>query len=308
MKKFLGKLAAFALINLAAQLVLLSVMQRRFAMENWETESVFMGTPRDRHYDMAFMGTSHGKIYSRSGNHQRVEEILGKKMFNLSKGGGGVLAELVFLENFYERGNKADEIVYFVDAWPLSSRRWNEDLFYLVDEPFKLEVLPRLIARRVSAEVLLNYYKSKFSINGWFTIKPDRDRSGQRRVIKNYSPELVAERLQFLYPDGVKPEVFERYAKRLAQIVELAQSRGARVTFVLPPTLLGEEPGSKAIAALMSDFKAKYGVAGYDFSRAIPDHSLYYDVDHLNTDGVVAFTKAYLKPALLEAHAVARSR
>jgi hypothetical protein len=300
MKRFLGKLALFVLLNLAAQLALLAVMQKRMRhLENWQTEAVFRTIPRDRHYDLAVMGTSHGKTLSRAGNHRLVEAELGKTFFNLSKGNGtGVLPGRLFLEYFYDRGNRADRLVYFIDAWAMASPKWNEKSFYLADEPVTLDILGRLSRGGISHEVLINYYKTKFSFNGWFNTKPDAESGGRDDVIKNYGPDVVSNYIKTLYMDGFEEKTFERYAQEVARTIELAQTHGTQVIFVLYPTLLGDEPGLPALRRRLALFERRYGTPFYDFSTAIPELKYYYNAHHLNTSGVRLFVRKFLKPAL----------
>jgi hypothetical protein len=300
MKRFFAKLAIFISLNIAAQLILLGVMQRRMRhLENWQTEAVFLTIPKDARYDLAVMGTSHGKTLSRAGNHRLVEAGLGKTFFNLSKGNGtGVLPGRLFLEYFYDRGNRADDLIYFIDAWAMASPKWNEKSFYLSDEPFTLDILGRLIRGGVSHEVLANYYKTKFSFNGWFNMKPELDADGRDEVIKNYGPDVVSKYIATLYMDGFDEKVFQRYAAEVARTIELAQAHGTRVTFVLYPTLLGNEPGLPSLRRLLAQYERRYGTPFRDFSKAIPEQKYYYNAHHLNRAGMILFTRKFLKPML----------
>ena len=138
-KKIIFKLVIFSLLNLSIMGSLLFFFSGRnldIRFKNWETESNLLVTGKNEHYDMAILGTSRGRVFSRDSNHLTVENILDKKVINLSKGGGGgLMPALVHLDHFYARGNMADHIIYFVDPWiffcPINNENNN---FFLRDE------------------------------------------------------------------------------------------------------------------------------------------------------------------------------
>jgi hypothetical protein len=88
-KKFICKALVFLLLNcllLTGVLYLFSGRNRHIRMPNWETESNLLAMGQNEHYDLALLGTSRGRVLSRDGNHRMLEEILGRKAINLSKG------------------------------------------------------------------------------------------------------------------------------------------------------------------------------------------------------------------------------
>jgi hypothetical protein len=68
------------------------------------------------------------------------------------------------------------------------------------------------------------------------------------------------------------------------------------ISFIFPTTLLGDLPGTPEVKAALAEIKKDYPLDFYDYSNAITDVELFNDHDHLNTAGVVEFSKKYLKP------------
>lgn len=297
MGRFLAKLALFVGVNIGLQILVLALVQSRYRFRDWETESVLLTIPKKEHFDLVFLGSSHGRIFSRDHNHQRVEAILGRRFLNLSKGGGGgVIPERIYLSYFFDRGNTADEIVYFIDGWSLASRKWNEGLYFLADEPFRLDILPKLLANGISLRVLLSYYKSKF-VSSWFQQKAG-GRDSDDAVVQNFGPQTVRKHIEGMYLDGFDESVFNRYALELEKTLLLSKARGANLVFVVPATLLGREPGTDALNALLRRLRERHGTAFYDLSDSIHEPAYYSDPHHLNTNGVAKFTRDFLRPAL----------
>ncbi len=259
-----------------------------------QTESVLGSTPSDTEYDLLLMGSSHGRIFSRSGNHLKVERILGLKMANISRSGAGVVPEQTYLEYFYLKGNKTRTIVYFIDPFALSTVKWNERLYFLTDEPFKFEFLPLLFKNGIETDVIYNYVKSKF-LKSW---QKDHGMITEDATycLKHIVQESVEKRTAAIYPDGFKPAVFNNYLDELEKTIKFAQRHTCRLIFIIPPTLLGWTPGQPQLLGRLKFFKEKFGVPFYDYSMVIRKPQLFYNHDHMNVRGVAFFTSSYLKP------------
>jgi len=298
-QKFIIKASVFVLINIALiwlSLEILKVFENRHSYQNWETESDGLIIPQNKPYDLLIMGSSHGRIFARDKNLLRVDSILHKNTIDIAKGGGGggIVSNLVLLKYFYSQGNSAGQIVYFMDAWPFFSRKWNEDNYFLTNEPIRYQIFKDCLHYHIDRDVLLNYFKSKYTAD-WLEQEPV-SREINSEVLKDVSPEAIQKRLASLYIEPYDDHVFNHYAALLEEVVKLAQSHHSIIAFIFPATLLDDNRGKEKVIKLLSDFKAKYGVEYYDYSNAIPDPKLYYDHDHLNTKGVVYFTEKYLRP------------
>ena len=261
-----------------------------------QTESVLGSVPAHTAYDLLIMGSSHGRIFSRSGNHRKVEQLLRLKMANIARSGAGVVPEQAYLEYFYLKGNTTKTIVYFIDPFGLSTERWNERLYFLTDEPFKPIFIPLLFKHGIDADVIYNYIKSKF-LKSW---QKDHGmiREDATYCLKHRVEESVNKRIAAIYPDGYTEERFDAYLDKLEKVIPYAQSRNCRVIFIIPPTLLGKTPGHDRLVERLKVFQQKYGVKWYDHSMTITNPGMYYNHDHMNVRGVAFFTENYLKPAL----------
>lgn len=264
---------------------------------NSDTESSLLPMPSGQAVDLVFLGSSHGRNFSRFSNHGRVERLLGKTVVNLSRGNGaGVVPMKAYLEAFYDQGNRCQELVWFIDPWVFYSENWNEKYADYDCEPFSFTFATRLIGNGASASAVYRYLRSKFSAE-WLTASPRCDARCDRRVPQR-DETAVHRRIENLYHAGLEKATFERYAAVVEQVVELAQRHDARVTFMLSPTLLGDEPGRGRLMALLRDLQTKYGANFHDLTVAVQSPELFEDHDHLNTAGVERFVLEYLNPLL----------
>jgi hypothetical protein len=263
--------------------------------QNWETESSLFVIPKHTAYDVVILGSSHGRIFSSSKNHLRVENILNKKILNISKQAGGLLPEKLFLHYFYWRNNTTPNIIFFIDPAFFYSDRWNEKNFFLEDEPLRLPFLLQAWRNGVNQDILINYVRSKFSIY-WMTSRTPKSGDSNLHALEYRDPAAVTKRLKFLYFDGLKEESFDHYTAILRDLVVEAASHHTKITFIFPTTLLGDLPGTPEVKAALAEIKKDYPLDFYDYSNAITDVELFNDHDHLNTAGVVEFSKKYLKP------------
>jgi len=298
-RKFIIKSAVFVLINTGLiwfSLGILHGYENRYLYANWDTESDGLIIPQNKSFDLLFMGSSHSRIFARDKNQLRVDSILHKSTIDIGKGGGGggIVSNLIMLKYFYARGNNTGNIVYFIDAWPFFSRKWNEDNYFLSNEPISFKLLKQCLYYHISRDVLLNYFKSKYTLD-WLEQKPE-SREINNDVLKDVSKEAIQKRLASLYIEAYDEKVFKHYAAQLEEVVQLAKLHHSTITFIFPATLLDDNRGKEKVTQLLSGFKSKYGIDFYDYSNTILDPKLYYDHDHLNTKGVLYFTQKYLKP------------
>ena len=297
--KFILKSSVFVLINIALiwlSLEALNLVEHSHTYQNWETESDGLIIHKDKPFDLLLMGSSHARIFARDKNLLRVDSILHKNTIDIGKGGGGggIVSNLILLKYFYSQGNNTGQIVYFIDAWPFFSRKWNEGNFFLTNEPIRYQLFKECLNYDIDRDVLLNYFKSKYTID-WLDQEP-QTREINNDVLKDVSPEAIRKRIASLYIEPYDEQLFNHYAALLEEVVQLVQSHHSKLTFIFASTLLDDNRGKDKVVKLLSGFKTKYGVGFYDYSNAIQDPKMYYDHDHLNTKGVVYFTEKYLKP------------
>ena len=71
----------------------------------------------------------------------------------------------------------------------------------------------------------------------------------------------------------------------------LALEHKSRVIVLLPPTLLGIQPGDAQMRALLNDLKQRYHVDVVDAARLLTAPRYYGNHDHLNSRGIEALIR-----------------
>jgi len=300
MKRFAIKAVAFILINILIGGAVLTVVNSRYAFKQYETDSILLPMPRDTHYGVLIMGTSRGQLFTRyKDNLETVETAFGANVYNLSiPFGGGILPSKMFLTTFFERGNRADTVLYFIDPFVMFSPKPNREHRLVNYEPLWPTFLWQMVKNDMPRERIVTYIQSKFT-KRWFTQTPQlMTRNNKRMHDDQVNPEKVKMRNDSLYFDGLNEQHFQTYAAVLDDILERANHEGCRVILAFPPTLLGEQPGSDRLLAELEKLHKKRTFEFHDFSNTIQDPAQYFDYDHLNSDGVEKFTKEYLKPII----------
>lgn len=302
-KRFLIKTAAFGLLNaaiLAAVLLFFSGRDRDVRLDIDETESNLLVMGENQHYGVAILGTSRGRVLSRDGNHRVLEAILGERVINLSKGGGGGLmpAEL-HLSHFYDRGNTVDHILYLVDPWVFFSSINNENNdFFLRDEPFELSILWKLIRDGYPRDRVFSYLQM-IAVTDWAAISRYAGPGLTRGALKAVDRTKLEEARQH-YLDRYGEGNFERYSPFVDRINALARENGSRITYILLPLLMRDFPGLPEVdRKLRTAAESADHVDYVNLESAMQDRRFFYDHMHFNTAGIAWFAKNALRPILL---------
>ena len=302
---FIKKSVLFLLLNAVILGVVLGISSgahRDLHLDNGVTESnllVMGGGHSPAHYGVVLLGTSRGRVLSRDNNHQLVEDILGKKVINLSKGGGGGLmpAEL-HLSYFYHRGNRADHVVYLVDPWVFFSPINNEENdFFLRDEPFEFYILWKLIAEGYPSNRISSYLQM-ITVQDWRAISTYAAPGLTKGTIKEIKKKKLLEAREH-YLSKYAENGFEKYSRFVDVINAKVKDRGGRITYVMLPMLIPDFPGMDRVdQKLQRAAEENDHVAFYDVSNAMHDRRFFYDHMHFNKTGVAYFTRHVLEPIL----------
>lgn len=272
------------------------VSERDF--ENGNTASNLLFLSENARFDFLMLGTSHAEKFSLWHNHERVERMLGKKIMNLSEGGGGggLVNQFIYFQYFLQKGNKAAALVYFIDPFVF----YNDDLdfnpYVYEKEPFYWDFLWLALKNGIPEASLWNYFRSKIK-PFWWQLRPETE-TGKSDFLERADTSILKTRLAVIYSNGMDEKVRERKLETFFQIVGTAEAQNIRVFFVIPPTLLGTLPGTDKLTELLKKLKSEGRADFLDARNALTDPTLYYDHDHLNTAGITAFTEQYLKPFL----------
>ncbi len=297
MKRLLLKIFLFFFLQVCIYLAVVSFPTMRYSFTNDTTESDLLAMPKGTSWDIILMGTSHAKIFSRNGNYDRVDQILSKRIFNLAKGGGhgGIFPEQLMLSRFYADGNHADTVVYLVDPWVFYSRQWNEENYFLEDEPFDIRLYFVALWNGVGRSVLINGFQTKL-FHRWLLLEP-ASREPKTDKLLSVNDTQIAQDKKDYYLNGLNQETFLHYTMLFKQLVTLAEENNSRVILIFPTTLWQETPGKNQVLTFFQELQKKHpSVEVHDFSHVITDPQYYYDTNHLNSLGVEYFTRAYLLP------------
>lgn len=257
-------------------------------------------------YDHVILGASHAMPLDFEDTNREVEKLSGARIMNLSMEGGGVLPNRLLLEYFLAR-HRAGTVVYIVDSFAFYSAQWNEDRLadagLLQRAPLDWSLVAALW-RHPWARPLLPAYLSGFSKinnrNRFQSDIPDAERTLFRRV---YRPVafLDRQRMAYLYSGKVDPAALARYLEAMRDLIRLAKARGAAFVAIKPPLperIVAMIQGEAAFDAALKAMLEAEGVKLHDFSRVNNRDAFFYNTDHLNRDGVLAFAKDHLAPLL----------
>nr|WP_321403209.1 hypothetical protein [uncultured Desulfobacter sp.] len=301
-KLFIFKLVIFGVLNLLILTLLLygvSGRHRDIHLPYAQTESNLLAIGKNEHYPVVFLGTSRGRVFSRDGNHEMVENILGKKVANLSKGGGGGLMPMdVHLSFFFNQGNTADHIIYLVDPFVFYSSINNENNdFFLRDEPFELFIFLKLIKDGYPVDRLSSYLQ-KITVTDW----QKRSRYGAPGLTDgtlNKIDEEKMEKARKHYLEKCDQNSFTAYGHVVEDINRQAKAHGADITYVMLPLLMPDFPGLSEVDAFLRKTADRDASVSYiNCSSRMQDKNFFYDHMHFNKTGIEYFLKRYIRPIL----------
>ncbi|HMS99574.1 MAG TPA: hypothetical protein PKA12_12565 [Saprospiraceae bacterium] len=289
MKRFLIKVVFFVtlwlfLIGSAIFFSHLWVKRQKFTNANTEGNLLIM--PNGNGVDYLVLGISHGRNLSRRSHHELFESVFNATMVNLSQGEslGGLENQHLFLRTFYEKGNKTNDLILVLSPSLMFNADTDQSDIMLYREPLELAMMNRLIemGNKRKWHQLFFYIKSKLG-HHWWMLKPD-NKTHFDGVLTAIDAEAMKEGFQLAYPKGLDLKTFQNRCQELAQLVNTAETNGARLTFVIPPAAFGFWPGHGAVLAHL---KRQYpGRRILDHSEAVIGNAFYYDHHHLNTEGM----------------------
>lgn len=300
--RLLVKGLAFAGVNLLLLAGLLwhfSGQYRDIRLSYAESESNLLVLGGGEHYGAVLLGTSRGRVLSRDGNHDLLERVLGCRVANLSKGGGGGLMPAeVHLSHFFFRGNTADHVIYLVDPWVFFSTVNNEENdFFLRDEPFELDILAKLFRDGYPMNRISSYLQM-ITVTDWRKISRYAAPGLTDGTLPKIDPAKM-EKARAHYLGKYDLENFVRYSRYVERINTLARRNGCDVTYVMLPILMPDFPGAEQVDQFLAENAAHNpNVAYYNCIAAMHDKSYFYDHMHFNRLGIERFASSVLRPLL----------
>lgn len=299
MKRFFKNIFIFLIVNLLIAISLLYYIDKNdssFSFKQSETESALYSMPKDSSVDILIMGSSHGRMLTRGICDSITKSYLGKNIVNISKSASGIVPEYEFLKYFYSKNNSCKTILYVIDPFIFYTKKWNEDLYFLTDEPFRFDFFGQILFSKLNNDVKYNYIKSKF-LTQWKTFHgsqlPDVTKS-----LEEIDNVAISKRKSALYI-STDDSQYILYKQKLIQLINFSQKQNCKLYFILTPTLLGDMKGKHDLLNLIAGLKSKGLITDYaNYSDLIENPELYYDTDHLNATGIDYFAKNYLKDFL----------
>ena len=267
---------------------------------NFNTEENVIITPKNQHFDFVMLGLSHARNFSRHMNHGRVEKILDSRFINFGKGGGkgNIANQYIYLKYFLSKGNSADQVFYALSMPMFFAERLDENAFtYQYEKLDPLFFYHILIGPDINkGEKLYTYVRSKFD-KRWREKYGPWSEKKREAVLEKFDTTKIIHGFKLAYVNGLEFDTFEKNKKLMKKTIELAQKHNMDMTFIITPSTFGEWPGHEHVMEFMKELEKTYNVKTYDFTGVYLHQTKYfYDHHHLNSDGVVKFTKEYLKP------------
>mgnify|MGYP001481415405 CR=1 FL=1 len=298
--KILWRGAGLVTLNVVLAFVIMRVNDARHDYASWKTDSVLLAMPHDREFHVLVMGASHAQFLSRyKAHHEVLESEWGGPVANIAlPTGGGLVPNYLMMQTFYERGNRADVLLYVLDPFVFFADQVNGSHPFVYNEPFQFGFFIKALRAGVPPKRLFIYIQSKFCYD-WFFKKPE-PLPWRKDFLTEANLDDVARmdrRRATLYPEGMDSSRFEKYAETFRSIVDLAQAHGTRIICVIPPSLLGPEQGADKVCGSLDALQARSKLRYYDWSNELTDPRYFFDYDHLNLDGVRQFAEL-LRPVL----------
>lgn len=298
--RLLLKGIAFLALNAFLAVVVLKVHESTLHYAPWETDSILLPMPEDGHTDLVFLGTSRAYLFSRfEEHHVATESALGRSVFNMAlPQGGGIKPARFYLESYFEAGNTAGRVVYFIDPFVFFSAGANEDHKFVYFEPFRFRLLAKFARNGYNYQQVVSYVRSKFS-RTWLFQKPEVLVHHTAHTRPEYlNADRIQQRIASLYPDGQPAETATVYAREFARVAAVCETNNTPLMVVVLPTLLGPEPGHAWMMAMLHSMEKLGTTEVYDWVSALSDYRLFYNLDHMNLGGVEKFMWDYMRPAL----------
>jgi hypothetical protein len=287
----------FAAIGLGLYIVLYAAAERLVYEYAHRNRFFVVRSAPPGHFDGVILGASHAAALDYQDMTSRLEQMTGARIMNLAVVGGGITPNRVLLEYFLFR-HTTGTVVYVVDSFAFYSREWNEErvrdsrLFERAPlDPALAQVLFRHPAARM---VALDYLSGFSKINNPNRFEADVFADEAGRFERVYRPvrQIDRQRIEYLYPESIDPEIFRRYLAEFEDLVEFATKRGIRFVIVRPPIpdrIRSMVPGEAEFDAALEEAMKRQAVEYHDFSTVNNDERFFYDSDHLNKAGVVSF-------------------
>ncbi len=305
-RRFARTAVAFALVGLALYAGVYAISERlvyRYAQTN---KFFLIRTAPRTSYDYVILGASHGAALGYQDMTARLEEMTGRTIINLAIVGGGVRVSRLMYDYFLAR-HRTSTVLYVVDSFGFYSPQWNEerlqDTRLFLRAPFDGALASLLLSDPVTWSPGIDYVLGFSKVNNGNRFAADVTPEETTRFNRAYRPvkQIDDQRLQYLYPKEIDSAALDRYLSEFDALLQDAASRGIEVVVVKPPIperVVRQIPAEDRFDARLQEILDRRGVPFHDFTHVGNDEKHFYDTDHLNKEGVVAFFERSLAPIL----------
>jgi hypothetical protein len=262
-------------------------------------------------FDWVILGASHAMPLDFDGFNAEMERRTGRRILNLAGPGTGPLYNRFVLQHFLGARHTRN-VLYVADGFAFRAPMWNEERFsdsgLIARTPFHFSLAVRLgsyvLRDGVDIRALADYLTgfSKLNNRNRFTRDLWEGEASFDRIFRP-SPSAEKKRADYLYPPVADEEASrERYLAAFAELVEVAETSGVKVTVIkmpLPPRFTSLLQGEAAFDAALASLLERYELSVLDYSGTVADTRFYADTDHLNRAGAVEFFETTLKDVLM---------
>ncbi len=256
--------------------------------------------------DVVVFGASHAMPLGFEGVDAALEEASGRTVTTLAIEGGGVVPNAVMLDAVL-RKVRPRTIVYALDSFVFLSPQWNEERLVDADlyarAPYDADILAALLVEPAARQALPAYLSGFDKANRLFSPGVDRSDAELTKFDRTYraNDRIDDQRVAYLFPEAPAGLV-EGYVARLEAMAAAAGEAGSEFVLLLMPAperYTSRLPEAhEAVMEAVGDVAARRGLPVVDHTGLLQDDANYYDTDHLNRTGAMAYATGPLAEAL----------
>ena len=306
--EFIRAVVGFALIGLALYAVLYMVSEDLIDRHARRNRFFLVKTAPRIDYDYVILGASHAVVLDNRDMNERLEAMTGKAILNLATVGAGVAVNQLLLDYFLAE-HRTRAVIYTLDSFGFYSRAWNEerlrDTRLFLRAPWDLTLARLLLADPAARAVAIDYISGFSKINNPNRFESDLHDHEGARFDRVYRPveQIDRQRINYLYPGAIGAASLQDspYLSQFEEWIEELQSRGIRFIIVRPPIpkrVRSMIPNEAVFDETLRQLAARNGITVHDFSAVSNRKEFFFDTDHLNKRGVMAFFEDHLAAVL----------
>ncbi|MGM0421112.1 MAG: hypothetical protein ACQEQG_08935 [Bacillota bacterium] len=316
MESFLKRAGIFILIGLLIYLGLY-YWSEKLIMNNTEFNRIYkIQTLENSTIDFLILGSSRANPLTYGDMKEKMEDMTDSEVINLSFPGGGIVPNL-FLYEYFSRDHEANNLIYVFSPFAFHAKAWNESRIGDLDFYRRACFCPDLTQQYfsyyshgllTSIGPAIDYLAGFSKINNQQRFQSDRP-EGEINFDETFfhTEKKDIERVNYLYSEGLNPELFSRYFDLLAELALEVKTEGKDFIIIRPPQreifterLYETIPDLAEYDRKLEVFIQENNIPFYDLRDLSNQEDYFIDPDHLNRSGVEALIEDYLTEIILE--------